>query len=412
MEILKQIPSASFDYDLPNHRIARYPLENRQDSKLLVLKNEQIVESHFYSIGDFLPENALLVFNDTKVIRARLLFHKDAGALIELFILEPIGTIVDLQLAFTQHSSATWKCMVGNSKRWKSGVLKMELRQGGDAITLTVNRIQKERDYEVITFSWDNPEVTFAEILELAGEMPLPPYLGRKAELSDLERYQTVFATLEGSVAAPTAGLHLTHDLISGLKDKNIAVERLTLHIGVGTFKPLTTPFIGEHAMHAERIIISKSTILHLLQHLDKPIIAVGTTSLRALESLFWIAHLVKKDTCLHPIILSQWFPYEAEQSENLTWEQSLRLILKYLHINKLDNLCASTSIMIVPGYHFKVINGLITNFHQPKSTLLLLVSALIGEKWKEVYQYALDHDFRFLSYGDSCFLLQEQANQ
>jgi S-adenosylmethionine:tRNA ribosyltransferase-isomerase len=412
MENLKLIKTALYDYVLPEHRIARYPLARREDSKLLLLKNNSIIESNFYKIGDYLPENATLVFNDTKVVRARLMFRKAEGAVIELFTLEPENTETDLQIAFAQHSPVVWKCLVGNSKRWKSGILEMKIDQQDGAIHFIAERIRKDNDHSVIRFSWDKTNVSFAEILELAGEMPLPPYLNRKAEFSDLERYQTVFATYEGSVAAPTAGLHLTDELIQSLKEKNVQFERLTLHVGAGTFKPLSSQTIGNHAMHAEKISISRETIVNLIQHAGKPILAVGTTSMRTLESLYWIASFVRKDMNIQNIHLDQWYPYENLDNVVDTFETALQQILDYLDFHTAGTLHATTSIIIVPGYRFRIVNGLITNFHQPKSTLLLLVAALIGEKWKDVYQYALDHDFRFLSYGDSCLFLQEQENQ
>jgi S-adenosylmethionine:tRNA ribosyltransferase-isomerase len=408
----KLIETASFDYNLPDHRIARYPLTRREDSKLLVLKDDKIIESNFYNIGDFLPEKAMMVFNDTKVVRARLLFRKSEGAVIELFTLEPASDAVDLQIAFAQHSSVKWKCLVGNSKRWKSGVLEMILVHPDGPIRLVAERLQRESDYSVISFSWDKPEASFAEILDLAGEMPLPPYLNRKAEISDLERYQTVFAMYEGSVAAPTAGLHLTEDLIKKLKSKDIQFEQLTLHVGAGTFKPLTSVSIGNHTMHAEKISISRASVIHLLEQSGNPIIAIGTTSLRTLESLYWIATLIKKNMDIQDIRLDQWFPYQNHVDDVSDSKTAFQQLLNYLDYHHSDNLQATTSILIVPGYKFKIVNGLVTNFHQPMSTLLLLVSALIGDKWKKVYQYALENDFRFLSYGDSCLFMKEKENQ
>jgi S-adenosylmethionine:tRNA ribosyltransferase-isomerase len=412
MEKIKLIEAAAFDYTLPDSKIARYPLARREDSKLLVLKNDGIVKSQFSNIGDFLPEKAILVFNDTKVVKARLLFSNASGAAIELFTLEPEDKSADLQLAFAHESPVIWKCLVGNSKRWKTGALEMKLHDKHRQITLTAERIRKEDDHSVIQFSWDHAGISFAEILELAGEMPLPPYLNRKAESSDLERYQTVFATYEGSVAAPTAGLHLTEALIKSLKSKNIFFERLTLHVGAGTFKPLSALTIGNHTMHAEKISITRATIQHLLQNSGNPVIAVGTTSLRSLESLFWIATLIRNNMDIQDITLDQWFAYENHASIINSSNEALQLLIDYLDHHHADVLHATTSIMIVPGYRFRMINGLITNFHQPKSTLLLLVSALIGDTWKAVYQFALENDFRFLSYGDSCLFMQGQENQ
>lgn len=408
----KLIETKAFDYDLPDHRIARYPLNRREDSKLLVLKEDKIIESKFYNIGEFLPEKAMMVFNNTKVVRARLLFRKAEGAVIELFTLEPASDTVDLQLAFAKHSPVNWKCLVGNSKRWKSGILEMNLNHPEGSIRLCAERLQKESDYSVISFSWDKSGVSFAEILELAGEMPLPPYLNRKAENSDLERYQTVFAMYDGSVAAPTAGLHMTEDLVKNLKLKDVQFEQLTLHVGAGTFKPLSTLTIGNHSIHAEKISISRVTIVNLMQQTGNPIIAIGTTSLRTLESLYWIASIIQKNIDIQDIKVEQWMPYQQQSNDIGDSKTAFQQILNYIDHHQADHLQATTSIMIVPGYKFKIVNGLVTNFHQPMSTLLLLVSALIGEKWKKVYQYALDNEFRFLSYGDSCLFMQYKENQ
>ena len=399
---VKNISIDEYDYPLPEERIAKYPLAERDASKLLVLKDGKIQDSQFKNIGSFLPPKTLLVFNETEVIRARLQFQKETGSHIEIFCLEPEK---DYQIAFSSASPVRWKCLVGNSKRWRDGSLKMPLNVGGKEVTLTAERIEKNDQYSEIEFSWEPSETSFASILEAAGEIPLPPYLNREAEPEDRDRYQTVFAKYDGSVAAPTAGLHFTKPLMEQLKAKGFELDEVTLHVGAGTFRPVATPTIGEHAMHSETIIVRKSLIHHLIKHLDNSIIPVGTTSTRTLESLFWIGMMLHEQGMeLRNIHVEQWFPYEEHPT--LSAHEALQKVLDYLELHQLTHLEASTSLMIAPPYKMKIITGLITNFHQPKSTLLVLVSALIGSRWKEVYRYALDHDFRFLSYGDSCIFL------
>lgn len=399
---VKNISIDEFDYPLPEDRIAKYPLAERDASKLLVLKDGEIQDSQFKHIGDFLPPKALLVFNETKVIRARLQFQKETGSHIEIFCLEPEK---DYQIAFSSASPVRWKCLVGNSKRWKEGPLKMPLNVSGQEVMLTAERIEKNDQYSEIEFSWNPSELSFAAILEAAGEIPLPPYLNRDAEPEDRDRYQTVFARFDGSVAAPTAGLHFTKPLMAQLKSQGFELDEVTLHVGAGTFRPVSTPTIGEHAMHSETIIVRKSLIQNLLKHLGGSIIPVGTTSTRTLESLYWIGMMLhEKGMALSDLHVEQWYPYE--EHPELTAHEALQKLLDYLELHQLDRLEASTALMIAPPYNMKIITGLITNFHQPKSTLLLLVSAIIGSQWKEAYRYALDHGFRFLSYGDSCIFL------
>lgn len=404
MKDVQNISIEDYNYPLPDERIAKYPLAERDASKLLVLNNDEISSSNFKNIGDFLPEDSLLVFNETKVVRARLQFTKESGAAIEIFCLEPITGNGDYQLAFSSASPSRWKCLVGNSRRWKNEILSLNV--AGNDVILSANRVEKNDNYSVIEFSWEPSELSFAEILESAGEIPLPPYLHREAEASDRERYQTVFAKHEGSVAAPTAGLHFTNDLIEGLKEKGVAFEELTLHVGAGTFRPVSSATIGEHDMHSETIVVRKSCIENLMKNCDKTIIPVGTTSMRTLESLYWIGLMLMEEGLderrLH---LEQWFPYK-EREALPSAEQSLSTILEYLDRHDMNELHASTALMIAPSCKINIAKALVTNFHQPKSTLLLLVSALIGDKWKEAYQYALDNDFRFLSYGDSCLFL------
>lgn len=395
-----------YNYPLPDSRIAKYPLSERDASKLLVLKDNHLQSSYFKNIGDFLPSDTLLVFNETKVVRARLQFTKESGASIEIFCLEPITGNGDYQLAFSSPSPSRWRCLVGNSRRWKNDRLSLDISVNETKVTLYAERLEKNDNYSEIEFSWEPSNLSFAEILEAAGEIPLPPYLHREAEASDRERYQTVFAKHEGSVAAPTAGLHFTNELIQKLKDNGTTFEEVTLHVGAGTFRPVSSETIGEHEMHSETIVVRKSCIESLIKNCDKTIIPVGTTSMRTLESLYWIGLMLMEEGLeerhLH---LNQWFPYKERKSLP-TAEESLSTILEYLERHDIKALHASTALMIAPSCEIKIAKALITNFHQPKSTLLLLVSALIGERWKEAYQYALDNDFRFLSYGDSCLFI------
>ena len=416
---VQNISIEDYNYPLPDERIAKYPLSERDASKLLVLKDNNISSSHFNEIGDFLPKDSLLIFNETKVVRARLQFTKESGAAIEIFCLEPISGNGDYQVAFSSKSPSRWKCLVGNSRRWKNETISLRLyestsQQVNESTSqsqcqcqiLHAERLEKNDNYSVVEFSWEPAELSFAEVLEAAGEIPLPPYLHREAEESDRERYQTVFAKHEGSVAAPTAGLHFTNELITNLKERGITFEEVTLHVGAGTFRPVSSETIGEHEMHSETIVVKKSCIENLIRNCDKTIIPVGTTSMRTIESLYWIGLMLMEEGLeernLH---LNQWFPYQ-ERETLPSAEESLSTILEYLNKHELSELHATTALMIAPTCKINIAKALITNFHQPKSTLLLLVSALIGDKWKEAYQYALDNDFRFLSYGDSCLFL------
>jgi len=351
-----------------------------------------------------LPEKSLLIFNETKVIRARLQFKKETGSTIEVFCLEPE---LDYQVAFASTKPVLWKCLVGNSKRWKDGPLTMSLQIEGKEVTLSASRIEKNDEYSLVEFSWMPSDCSFADVLNAAGNIPLPPYLHREAESSDNERYQTVFAHYEGSVAAPTAGLHFTKPLIKQLEADGFDIDEVTLHVGAGTFRPVASERIGQHNMHSETIVVRRSLVENLIRGLKKTVIPVGTTSTRTLESLYWFGLMLEEDGMeIKNLHLPQWYPYQNHR--DISTEKALNNILSYLDFNKSDALQASTQLMIAPSYKMRVINGLITNFHQPKSTLLLLVSALIGERWKECYRYALDHAFRFLSYGDSCLFLPQ----
>ncbi|MBR6439235.1 MAG: S-adenosylmethionine:tRNA ribosyltransferase-isomerase [Bacteroidales bacterium] len=403
---VQNINIAEYDYPLPDGRIAKYPLAERDASKLLVLKGASLQQDHFRNIGNYLPPKSVLIFNETKVVRARLQFVKESGAAIEIFCLEPITGNGDYQLAFSAGSPVEWHCLVGNSRRWKDGFLYMPLNIKGKDVVLKAERIEKTDAYSLIRFSWEPENISFAEVLESAGEIPLPPYLHREAEPSDRERYQTVFAKYEGSVAAPTASLHLTKPLIAKLKEQGHTIEEVTLHVGAGTFRPVATDTIGEHEMHSESIIVNKQCIEHLHDNIGRTIIPVGTTSMRTIESLYWIGVMLLEqgfeERNLH---VNQWFPYQ-DREKLPSAKESLEAILKYLETHHLDALHATTALMIAPSCPIMITKALITNFHQPKSTLLLLVSALIGDKWKEAYKFALEHDFRFLSYGDSCLFV------
>ena len=396
-----------YNYPLPDERIAKYPLAKRDASKLLVYNNQKITESVFSSVSDFLPCNTLLVYNNTRVIQARLLFKKDTGASIEVFCLEPLQP-ADYAQSLGSTTECVWKCMIGNLKKWKEGKLSKQIELAGEKCTFTAERHQTEGNTHSVKFSWDNAAIHFADILENAGELPIPPYLHRKTEESDLTTYQTVYSKIKGSVAAPTAGLHFTEEVFESLKPKQIAIEEVTLHVGAGTFQPVKTRDIAEHHMHTEVISVQRSTIENLLKQLGN-IIAVGTTSVRTLESLYYIGRQVQEGTGEGKenmeLSVSQWEPYEY--NEEVSTSDALQSLLDYMYENNLTTLHAETQIMIKPGYKFRVVDGMITNFHQPKSTLLLLVSAFVGGNWKQIYDYALENDFRFLSYGDSSLLMK-----
>ena len=401
---LKSIRIEDYDYPLPDERIARYPLAERDHSKLLCLRNGEISEHHFYDLPGLLPQDAMLVFNDTRVIHARLLFRKATGATIEVFCLEPYNMAVSE--AFEQRQSCPWVCMVGNNKRWREGDLVGQCQVNGIPCTLTATRRSKEGGNRVVDFRWTGG-FSFAEILENAGVIPLPPYLKRDAEESDATRYQTVYAHYEGSVAAPTAGLHFSPKVFEELKLRGIETEYLTLHVGAGTFKPVSTDTIGEHEMHVEKIFVTEDNLRHIVAHAGKPLVAVGTTSVRTLESLYWFGVQLCDQPDIDRMAVMQWDPYSVSQVSDLRMEEALGNVMQWMHRKGIDHLSGETQLMIAPGYRYRVATGLVTNFHQPKSTLLLLVSALIGDRWHECYRYALDHGFRFLSYGDSCLFLK-----
>lgn len=404
----QEIRIEEYDYPLKDEQIALYPEEIRDESKLLISKDGVIKESKFKSIADYLPEESFLVLNNTKVVQARLLFEKETGSRIEVFCLEAIWPTNDIQLAFGVRSCCRWKCFVGNSKKWKTNPLEKQIIELNTR--LLVSKIEAIDDAWIVEFSWDNQQISFAEIIASIGNIPLPPYIHRKADLNDENRYQTVYAEHKGSVAAPTAGLHFTDQVFSSIKTKKISINTLSLHVGAGTFKPVSSEFIGNHKMHFEQIVLHKSFIQNLLlAHQEKKhIIAVGTTSVRSLESLFWYGNELENKASSE-FCIQQWTPYAGQNTVSLS--KSLENILRKMEIDNADYLQGSTALMIAPPYNFKIVDVLITNFHQPKSTLLLLVSAFIGKDWKQIYEYALGYNFRFLSYGDSCLLFKNSLH-
>lgn len=395
-----------YNYTLPQEKIAKFPLAERDQSKLLYLSGNIPEEKKFTDLPDLLPANSLLVFNETKVIRARMLFRKETGALIEIFCLEPVEPVNDFQLAFQQTSSVVWKCLVGNAVRWKEGKLSRKLVSSKGDFLINAEMVEKLSDSFLVRFSWEPSSVLFSEIVEKSGLVPLPPYLHRDAVETDSVRYQTVYARFDGSVAAPTAGLHFTEDTFKKLEQKGMDICWLTLHVGAGTFRPVISETISRHEMHTEKIVVSRKTLVQIANKLDDFVIPVGTTSMRTLESLYWMA--VKLTNGNSSMEVDQWDPYQIKVAPEFTAGKAFQVLIEFLDLNKSDELKGATRLMIAPGYQFKIAKGLVTNFHQPKSTLLLLVSALIGQQWQEVYHFALQNNFRFLSYGDSCLFLKE----
>lgn len=404
MEETKHIKISDYNYPLPDEHIAKFPLPVRDQSKLLVYRHGEVSETRFTSLPDYLEAGELMIFNNTKVIQARLHFRKETGALIEIFCLEPIQPN-DYVLNFQQTSHAAWLCMIGNLKKWKEGSLHKEMNVKGHTITLTATRGECRGTSHWVDFTWDNPEITFADILEVFGELPIPPYLNRETQESDKETYQTVYSKIKGSVAAPTAGLHFTERVLQALRDKGVDLEEVTLHVGAGTFKPVKSEEIEGHEMHTEYISVNRQTIEKLIAHGGKAI-AVGTTSVRTLESLYYIGVTIAShpDAGQEELHVRQWQPYETHPT--MTTVESLQQILDYMKRHELEALHTSTQIIIAPGYTYHIVQKMVTNFHQPQSTLLLLVSAFVKGDWRTIYDYALAHDFRFLSYGDSSLLI------
>lgn len=406
-EATKHIQIKDYDYALPEERIAKYPKAVRDESKLLLYRNGEVREDVFYHLPDYLPAGALMVFNNTKVIQARLHFRKATGALIEVFCLEPHEP-ADYQQSFAQTGSVVWTCLVGNLKKWKEGALERTVDVAGTPLTLRAERIGVCGTGHLVRFSWERPGVSFSEVLDAVGELPIPPYLHRETEESDLQTYQTVYSKVEGSVAAPTAGLHFTERVLEALDRKGVERDEITLHVGAGTFKPVKSEEIAGHTMHSEWIAVRRETIARLLRH-GGQCIAVGTTSVRTLESLYYIGVMLRRrpDATQDDLHVPQWLPYDYADSDGtpLSTVEALQEVADYLDRNGLPVLHASTQLLIAPGYTYHVVRTMVTNFHQPKSTLLLLVSAFVGGDWRRIYDYALSHDFRFLSYGDSSLL-------
>lgn len=396
----KNINIKDYNYPIDNDRIASYPAKERDESKLLVYNKGIIETDKFLNISNYLEKDSLLVFNNTKVIQARLKFQKSTGAEIEIFCLEPYEP-KDYQLSFSQTVSCKWICTVGNLKKWKSDTLSKQIKINDDEFDLFVEKIERRDKNLILSFYWNNNLYSFSEIIEQIGLIPIPPYLNRNSESIDKERYQTIYSKIDGSVAAPTAGLHFTENVFRQFENKNIVSDELTLHVGAGTFRPVSSELISEHEMHTEHFIVKRELIENLIKYKGK-VISVGTTSMRTLESIYWLGLRIINN--IFDFHIDQFEPYDIEN--NINPIEALEAILLYMDINKLDEINASTQIMIIPGYKFRIVDNLITNFHQPKSTLLLLVSAFIGDKWKEVYEYALAYDYRFLSYGDSSLLI------
>ena len=403
MKNIQEIAIAEYDYPLPDERIAKYPLSERDTSKLLIYNKGVVREERFSNLPQFIPQNSLMVFNNTKVIQARLRFRKETGALIEVFCLEPEQPC-DYQQIFLETKECVWQCLVGNSNRWKGGVLSQCVTVAGKEVTLSVERVGGPAAVNHVRFTWDGG-CSFAELLEAAGELPIPPYLNRATEESDTRTYQTVYSKVKGSVAAPTAGLHFTPAVLEALTAAGVEREEVTLHVGAGTFKPVKSELIADHEMHEEYIEVRKA-LLEKLIAAGGCAVAVGTTSVRTLESLYFLGELVAENPAItqDELHVGQWTPYNREHS--LSTVEALEALVAWLERNGLDRVHSHTQIMIAPGYTFRIVKAIVTNFHQPKSTLLLLVSAFVKGEWRKIYDYALAHDFRFLSYGDSSLLI------
>ena len=403
MKNIQEIAIAEYDYPLPDERIAKYPLAERDTSKLLIYNKGVVCEERFSNLPQFVPQNSLMVFNNTKVIQARLRFRKETGALIEVFCLEPEQPC-DYQQIFLETKECVWQCLVGNSNRWKGGVLSQCVTVAGKEVTLSVERVGGPAAVNHVRFTWDGG-CSFAELLEAAGELPIPPYLNRATEESDTRTYQTVYSKVKGSVAAPTAGLHFTPALLEALTAAGVEREEVTLHVGAGTFKPVKSELIADHEMHEEYIEVRKA-LLEKLIAAGGSAVAVGTTSVRTLESLYFLGELVAENPAItqDELHVGQWTPYNREHS--LSTVEALEALVAWLERNGLDRVHSHTQIMIAPGYTFRIVKAIVTNFHQPKSTLLLLVSAFVKGEWRKIYDYALANGFRFLSYGDSSLLI------
>lgn len=410
---IQKINLEEYNYDLPDERIAQYPTEERDKSNLLIYRGGKISKDIFRNIDSYLPPDSFLVFNNTRVIRARLLFRKETGASIEVMCLEPVMP-AEYELSLGSRNPVEWKCIIGNLKKWKTGLLSTEFNFNGMQIILSAEKVKEEGEAWRLRFSWTSEEITFGEVIELAGHIPLPPYIEREDEANDNLRYQTVYSKINGSVAAPTAGLHFTESVFNKLKKKGIRSDEITLHVGAGTFKPIKSDSVLDHEMHCEHFYVSADTVRALIMNEGK-IISAGTTSVRTLESIYWLGVKILSESVHETdsetrgtaslLTLGQWEVYDLDSAVPL--KTAMEAILNYMHLEKLNYLHASTSVMIIPSYKFKIINGIITNFHQPCSTLLLLISAWIGEDWKKIYRFAIENNFRFLSYGDSSLLFR-----
>jgi S-adenosylmethionine:tRNA ribosyltransferase-isomerase len=405
MPKISKININDYNYELPRERIAQYPLAERDSSKLLVYSGGNISEDTFRTVHNHIPEGSLILFNDTKVIRARLLFKRDTGATIEIFCLEP-SEPSEYALSLGSNDPVEWKCLIGNQKKWKNRTLSTEFKIKDKLYLLSAERLAEDGDSFRIRFSWNSKDLAFGEVIEACGHIPLPPYINRQDEENDVSRYQTIYSTVKGSVAAPTAGLHFTKQVFDNLKIKGIGWTNLTLHVGAGTFQPVKSDSISSHEMHTEHFFVTAATIEAVYKNLGN-IVAVGTTTVRTLESLYWLGVKVswKPETGTDGLFLGQWEPYSLHGK--LTAKEALESLLMWMRKLKKNEIHVPTRVIIVPGYGFRIIDGMITNFHQPRSTLLLLVSAWTGEDWKKIYNYAIDNDFRFLSYGDGSLLMR-----
>jgi S-adenosylmethionine:tRNA ribosyltransferase-isomerase len=399
----KSLKISDYIYNLPEEKIAQYPLPNRDSSKLLVYKNGKIEETLFTNIDSYIPSNTLVILNNTKVIPARLFFYKETGAKIEIFCLEPASEITDYQIEFRKKGKSIWKCFIGNASKWKDGKIKNVFKDKNVDYEITAEVVNKISDEYIIEFCWNSDNITFGEVIESFGKVPLPPYIKRDSDKSDKENYQTVYAKTEGSVAAPTAGLHFTEKVFNKLKIKNCEIEYLTLNVGAGTFKPVKSKLIGGHLMHEELFCVNSVLLEKILKYKNRKITAVGTTTLRTLESVYWYGVKLLKNKSAE-FKIEQWYPYENKE---VSLDDSIKAVLDYMNENNLTTIYGKTELMIVPGYNFKVVDTLVTNFHLPGSTLLLLIAAFIKDDWKKVYDYALNNNFRFLSYGDSSILFK-----
>jgi S-adenosylmethionine:tRNA ribosyltransferase-isomerase len=403
----KQLNILDFSFVLPNEKIAKFPLENRDESKLLIYKNATISDGIFKQIDTYLPENSLVVFNNTRVVHARLLFNRLTGAQIEIFCIEPLLHL-DYQQAFVSKQTSTWKCMVGNAKKWKEDWLEKQVETPLGDVILKATKKENTGELTVVEFTWNNNDLAFAEVLHYAGILPLPPYLNRKTEAADEERYQTVYAKVAGSVAAPTAGLHFTPAVFEQLKQKQITVDEVTLHVGAGTFKPVKTEALVDHEMHEETLYVELSTLKNIATCLSakNTLVVVGTTSMRTLESLFWHGVKILLNKAAKEVEIKQWDAYELDAGE-ITSYQAITAIIHSMEKDNEYVLVGSTQIILAPGYQFRLVDALITNFHQPENTLILLIAAFVGKDWRKIYEHALANNYRFLSYGDSSLLFK-----